>query len=238
MSPSRILVVDDEPKLVRLLREVLTATGYKVSAACSGDQAIEMVAMEQPDLVLLDILLLGQMDGYEVARRIREFSDVPIIMLTAKVREADILRGFDVGVDDYVTKPFSSKQLLARVKALLNRSRGRVQPKVDTEILCGNLHIDLLRRIATINEQEIHLTPTEYKLLHELALHSNQVLLHEQLLTAVWGAEYRDDVDYLRSYVHLLRKKLEVNPANPQLIISNPGIGYMLSVPETEEVGK
>lgn len=238
MSPGRILVVDDEPKLVRLVREILTATGYEVLAACSGDQALEMVAMEQPDLVLLDILLLGQVDGYEVASRIREFSDVPIIMLTAKVREADILRGFDVGVDDYVTKPFSSKQLLARLRALLNRSRGQVQSKADTEILCGSLRIDLLRRIVTINEQEVHLTPTEYNLLHELALHSNQVLFHEQLLTAVWGTEYRDDVDYLRSYIHLLRKKLEVDPAHPELIISSPGVGYMLAVPETEEVGK
>jgi two-component system KDP operon response regulator KdpE len=238
MSPGRILVVDDEPKLVRLVREILTATGYEVLAACSGDQAIEMVAMEQPDLVLLDVLLLGQMDGYEVARRIREFSDMPIIMLTAKVREADILRGFEVGVDDYVTKPFSSKQLLARLKALLNRSRGRLQSKADTEIHCGSLHIDLLRRIATINDQEVHLTPTEYKLLHELAFHSNQVLFHEQLLTAVWGPEYRDDVDYLRSYIHLLRKKLEVDPTNPKLIISSPGVGYMLAVPGTEEVGK
>src|SRR3990172_1551599 len=120
---TRILVVDDEPKLVRLVREVLTATGYAVLTTGSGDSAIEMVALEQPDLVLLDIILSGAVDGYQAARRIREFSDVPIIMLTAKARESDLLRGFDAGADDYLTKPFSSKELLARVRAVLKRAR-------------------------------------------------------------------------------------------------------------------
>lgn len=238
MGPGRILIVDDEPKLVRLVSEILQATGYEVSAACSGDQALKLVAIEQPDLVILDILLLGPTDGFEVARRIREFSDVPIIMLTAKVRETDILCGFDVGADDYITKPFSAKQLLARVRALLKRSRGQVQSKAETEILCGCLRIDLLRRMVTISEREVHLTPTEYNLLHELALHSNQVLFHEHLLAAVWGAEYRDDVDYLRSYIHLLRKKLEADPTDPQLIISSPGVGYMLALPENNHYDK
>ena len=235
MKPNRILIVDDEPKLVRLVSEILQATGYEVSVACSGDQALKMVALEQPDLILLDILLLGQIDGYEVAKRIREFSDVPIIMLTAKVREPDILQGFDAGADDYITKPFSSKQLLARVRALLKRSQGHVQPQAETEILCGALRIDLLRRMVSIEGREVHLTPTEYNLLHELALHSNQILFHEQLLTAVWGPEYCDDVDYLRSYVHLLRKKLEADPADPQFIVSSPGVGYMLAVPENAD---
>jgi two-component system, OmpR family, KDP operon response regulator KdpE len=234
MSEGQILVVDDEPRLVRLVSEVLTATGYDVLAAASGDQAVEIVAMEQPDLVILDIVLLGSTDGYEAARRIREFSNVPIIMLTAKVREVDKLRGFEMGVDDYITKPFSSKELLARIRAVLNRSReaGIAQPEV--VINCGDLHIDLPRRRVLIGEHEIHLTPTEYKLLYELARHCNQVLLHEQLLTAVWGAEFRDDVDYLRSYIHYLRKKLEVVPTQPKIIVSTPGVGYMLLVPEEE----
>jgi two-component system KDP operon response regulator KdpE len=232
MEQDRILIVDDEPKLIRLVREILVATGYEALAAIRGDQAVEMVALEQPDLVILDIMLLGSMDGYEVASRIRELSDVPIIMLTAKIREPDMLRGFDCGVDDYITKPFSSKELLARIRAVLNRTKGSHQTNVETEIDCGRLRIDLLRRTATIDGQEIHLTPTEYNLLHELAVHSNQVLFHEQLLTAVWGSEYRDEVDYLRSYVHILRKKLERDPSNPRIIVSSPGVGYMLVVPE------
>jgi two-component system KDP operon response regulator KdpE len=231
MSEGRILVVDDEPKLVRLVHEVLTATGYEVLAARSGEQAIEMVAIEQPDMVVLDIVLLGEMDGYEVARRIREFSSIPIIMLTAKVREADMLRGFDTGVDDYIKKPFSSKELLARIHAVFSRTRTKAQDQIETEIICGDLRIDISRRRVVVGDKTVHLTPTEYKLLHELARHSNQVILHEQLLTAVWGPEYRDDFDYLRSYIHLLRRKLEPDPSNPRFIVRVPGYGYML---ETE----
>ena len=231
----RILVVDDEPKLVRLVQEVLGATGFEVLAASSGEQAIETIAMEQPDLVILDIILLGIMDGYEVARRTREFSNIPIIMLTAKVRETDMLRGFETGIDDYIVKPFSSKELLARVRAVLKRSQGAATTSTKSEILCGDLRIDLLRRKVTLGERDIHLTPTEYKLLHELALHSNRVLLHEQLLSAVWGPEYRDDVDYLRAYIHYLRRKLEPDPGNPRLIVSSPGVGYMLEINDDSE---
>ncbi len=231
MNEGRILIVDDEPKLVRLVHEVLSAVGYEVLAARSGDQAIQMVALEQPDLVLLDIILVGEMDGYQVARRIREFSNLPIIMLTAKVRESDMLRGFEAGVDDYIKKPFSSKELLARIRAVLNRIQAQAAANTMTEIVCGDVRIDIPRRRVTVGDRDIPLTPTEYKLLHELALHSNQVMLHEQLLTAVWGPEYRQDYDYLRSYIHLLRRKLEPDPSNPRLIVRVPGFGYML---ETE----
>jgi two-component system KDP operon response regulator KdpE len=234
ISRGRILVVDDEPKLIRLVKEILLATGYEVLTAGFGQQAIEMVALEQPDLVLLDIMLPDGMDGYDVARRLREFSDIPIIMLTAKIREADMLRGFDCGVDDYIKKPFSSKELLARMRAVLKRAYAEGKSKVETEIVCGHLRIDLLRRKAVIDDHEIHLSPTEYNLLHELAVHPNQVLFHEQLLSAVWGAEYRDDIDYLRSYIHILRKKLEADPSNPEIILSSPGVGYMLASHEAE----
>jgi two-component system KDP operon response regulator KdpE len=229
-----ILIVDDEPKLVRLVKEILLATGYEVLTAGTGKQAIEMVAIEQPDLVLLDIMLPDGMDGYEAARRLREFSDIPIIMLTAKIREKDMLRGFECGVDDYIKKPFSSKELLARLRAVLNRSSTKETASAETEIVCGGLRIDLLRRRAVINEHEVHLTPTEYSLLYELAAHPNQVLFHEQLLSAVWGTEYRNDVDYLRSYIHILRKKLETDPSNPEIILSSPGVGYMLAIPEAQ----
>ncbi len=230
MNKPLALVVDDEPKLVRLVQEILSATGYSVISTGDGDRAIEMAALEQPDLLLLDIVLTGQTDGYEVARRVRAFSDIPIIMLTAKVQESDLLRGFDAGADDYVTKPFSSKELLARVRALMKRA-GSEESGSTAEILCGPLMINLARRRVTVAGRDVHLTRTEYNLLHELALHRNQVLLHAQLLTAVWGAEYRDDLDYLRAYVRYLRRKLESDPAHPQLIVTVQGVGYMLACP-------
>lgn len=234
MSHARILVVDDEPKLVRLVREVLTATGFEVVSTGNGESAIEMAALEQPDLILLDIVLSGVTDGYAVARRVREFSDVPIIMLTAKARESDLLRGFDSGADDYIVKPFSSKELLVRVQAVLKRARRGPAAPAESEITCGELRIELARRRVTVGGRDVHLTPTEYNLLHELAAHRNQVLLHEQLLTAVWGAEYRDDLDYLRAYIRYLRHKLEPDPANPKMILTEAGVGYMLACPESK----
>ncbi len=229
MSEGRILVVDDEPKLVRLVHEVLAAVGYEVLTARSAEQAIELVALEQPDLLLLDIMLSSPIDGYEVVRRVYEFSDVSIIMLTAKVKESDMLRGFEVGVDDYITKPFSSKELLARVRAVLKRSQAEVAGPLEAEIECGELRIDLPKRRVMVGGTQVHLTPTEYKLLHELAIHRNQVLIHEHLLSAVWGDEYRDDYDYLRTYIYQLRQKLEVNPGEPKMILRCRGVGYMLA---------
>jgi DNA-binding response OmpR family regulator len=228
MSEARILVVEDEPKLVRLVREVLTATGYEVLTTNKGAAAIEFAAIEQPDLILLDLVLTDDIDGFEVARRVREFSDIPIIMLTAKSGEIDVLRGFDAGTDDYITKPFSSKELLARVRALLKRARQEVSEVSDNLLVCGDLTIDFARRRVSKGGENIHLTRTEYSLLYELASHQNQVILHEQLLTAVWGAEYRDDLDYLRAYIRYLRRKLENDPANPRYILTSPGVGYML----------
>jgi len=232
MTEAKILVVEDEPKLVRLVREVLTATGYEIVTTRSGAQAIELAALEQPDLMLLDLVLTDDVDGFEVARRVREFSDIPIIMLTAKSTESDILHGFDAGADDYITKPFSSKELLARVRALLKRARHEVSEASDGHFTCGDLQIDFARRRASRGGQTIHLTRTEYSLLYELASHPNQVMLHEQLLTAVWGPEYRDDLDYLRAYIRYLRRKLESDPANPRYILTSQGVGYMLECPE------
>jgi len=230
MSDQRILLVDDEPKLVRLVWEVLTATGFDVVATGNGREAIQKVALEQPDLILLDIVLADEVDGYEVARQVRRFSDVPIIMLTARAEEADLLHGFDAGADDYITKPFSSKELLARVRAVLKRS-SREEP-AEAEINCGDLQIDLARRRVTKKGKNIRLTRTEFNLLHELAAHHNQVLLHDQLLTAVWGSEYRDDLDYLRAYIRYLRRKLETDPSNPKYIVTYQGVGYMLECPD------
>ena len=230
----KILVVDDEPRVVRLVSEVLKAMGYQVIAAASGKSAIEMVALEQPDLVLLDILLPLGPDGYEVCRRIREFSDVPVIMLTAKAQETDMLHGFDVGADDYLTKPFSAKELVARVKAVLRRVQWP-EEIVTTTLTCGELEINFARRTVRVRGEQVSLTRTEYALLRQLALNANRVMLHQNLLTTVWGPEYRDDIDYLRAYIRYLRRKLETDPSNPQHILTSPGIGYMLVCPEEGE---
>jgi two-component system, OmpR family, KDP operon response regulator KdpE len=235
MIKDRILIVDDEPKLVHLVREVLSAAGFDVLAAFSGENAIEMVAMEKPDLVLLDIVLSGPNDGFEIASRIRQFTDIPIIMLTARVREADLLKGFDSGADDYITKPFSSKELLVRIRAVLKRSRGETSAHPESILQCGELLIDQARRRVTVRGKDVQLTPTEYALLHELALHPNHVILHEQLLTAVWGSEYRNDLEYLRAYIRYLRVKLETDPSHPTMILRCQGVGYMLSCNEDEQ---
>jgi len=228
----RALVVDDEPKLVRLVREVLSSIGFDVVSTASGESAVEMAALEQPDLIVLDIVLRDNTDGYEVARRVREFSDVPILMLTAKSREADLLRGFEVGADDYLAKPFSSRELVARCRALLKRAHQAEGTTDTSQIDAGDLHIDLVRRRVTVAGDEVRLTPTEYKLLCELAAHAGQVMLHEQLLITIWGEQYRDDLEYLRAYVRYLRQKIETDPAHPQRIVTVPGVGYMLNKPE------
>ena len=228
LAEARILVVDDEPKLQRLVREVLTASGYTVLAANTGEKAIETIAIENPDLVLLDIVLADDLDGYEVARQTRAFSDVPIIMLTAKARESDLIKGFDTGADDYLTKPFSAKELLVRIRAVLSRARKSTTGVGNSEIICGLLHIDLARRQVTREGVELQLTKMEFELLRKLASHPNQVVQHEQLLSAVWGPEYLDDIDYLRAYIRYLRKKIEVNPSKPEYIVTYQGVGYMI----------
>jgi two-component system KDP operon response regulator KdpE len=229
----KILVVDDEPRVVQLVRKVLEAVGYQVTAAASGEPAIEMVALEQPDLVLLDIRLPHGPDGYEVCRRIREFSEVPVIMLTAKALESDVLQGFDVGADDYLTKPFSAKELVARVKAVLRRTQ-RPEEAITATLTCGELEINFARRTVKVRGEKVSLTRTEYALLRQLALNANRVMLHQDLLTTVWGPEYRDDIDYLRAYIRYLRQKLEENPHEPQYILTTPGVGYMLTCPESK----
>ncbi len=227
---AKILVVDDEPRVVRLVTEVLKAVGYQVLAASSADASLELLTLEQPDLVLLDVLLGSGPNGYDVCRRIREFSDVAVIMLTAKATEADILTGFEAGADDYLTKPFSAKELLARVRAVLRRAQ-RPEEAVTTAFICGELEINFARHTVLRRGETVALTRTEYALLHQLALHANCVMSHTDLLTAVWGAEYRNDVDYLRAYIRYLRRKLERDPANPRYILTSPGVGYLLSCP-------
>jgi two-component system KDP operon response regulator KdpE len=226
-----ILVVDDEPRLLRLVREVLQAVGYRVVAAGDGEMALELLAIERPDLVLLDILLPHGLDGYDICRRIREFSAVPVIMLTAKARELDKLKGFEVGADDYLTKPFSSKELLARVRAVLRRSKHPEEVKTNATFECGELAINYAQHRVFVRGDEVNLTRTEYELLRQLALNANRIMLHERLLTEVWGPEYRDEIDYLRAYIRYLRRKIEPEPSAPRYVLTTPGVGYMLCCP-------
>lgn len=227
------MIVEDQPQVIRLVTEVLRAVGYDVIAAINGETAIETTAMEQPTLILLDIMFPQGPDGFEVCRHIRQFSDVPIIMLTAKAKENDKLRGFDVGADDYLTKPFSAKELVARVRAVLRRTR-RPDETITASLECGELVINFARHSIKVSGREVSLTRTEYSLLRQLALNPNRVMLHQDLLNAVWGQEYRDDVDYLRAYIRYLRMKLEKDPSNPKYIITSPGIGYMLACQDQE----
>ena len=225
MTAARILIVDGEPKSLSLLREVLSSAGYSPLTAARGEQAVGMAAVEQPALLILDVVLPGEIDGCEVIRRVREFSDLPIILLTTQAGSEDVLRGFEAGCDDYITKPYDPRILLARVHALLKRSAR--QPQAPAAINCGPLVIDHAAQKVTLDGLEIYLTETEYNLLLEFARNRNRVLTHEHLLKAVWGAEFCSEVAYLRSYVHMLRQKIERDSSNPRFIISRPGIGYM-----------
>jgi two-component system, OmpR family, KDP operon response regulator KdpE len=228
-TPLSILVVEDEPRLVRLFRAVLESAGYRVTAVHEGARAIDALALDAYDLVLLDLLLPGGMDGFTVCERIRSFTLVPIIMVTARAHEDEKLRGFQLGADDYITKPFSARELLARVQAVLRRSRTQASSPPVVEL--GDVVINLAAQQVTANGQPVHLTPTEYRLLMALARHPNHVMTHTALLTEVWGAEYRDEVDYLRTYVRYLRRKLEADPTDPQFLVTVPGTGYRLTVP-------
>jgi two-component system, OmpR family, KDP operon response regulator KdpE len=236
MPPDRILIVDSESKSAYLLRQILSNAGFAVLVTNKGDRAIGMVADEQPVLVITETSLPGEINGFDLIRRIREFSEIPIIIVSTSAETEDILSGFAAGADEYITKPFETKILLARLKAVLNRSKGRLS--APAEIICNDLTIDQAARHVTLSGQQIYLTETEYNLLVELARHRNKVMLHEQLLLAVWGPKFSNEVDYLRSYIHMLRRKLEIDPSRPALIISRPGIGYMLVSTPPELPGK
>jgi two-component system KDP operon response regulator KdpE len=230
MRPLSVLVVDDEPRLIRFVKANLESVGYRVISAGDGSTAIRLAESEQPDMIILDVVM-PDIDGFEVCRQVREFSEVPIIMLTAKGEEADKLNGFKVGVDDYVTKPFGAEELIARVKAVLRRSQSIGAGKSQSNFTSGDFFMDFLEHRVTVRGKEVNLSATEYKLLHYLVANAGIVLFHEDLLTKVWGPEYREEVDYLRVYVHHLRQKIEGNPTKPRYILSKPGIGYLFSRP-------
>jgi two-component system KDP operon response regulator KdpE len=227
----RILVVDDEPPIQRTLRRNLMASGYEVLIAENGMQALEIVEQHQPDLILLDLYMPGDISGLDVCVRVREMSRVPIIVLSAANDEKLKVRALDLGADDYLTKPFSQEELQARVRACLRRAQtSMVANEKEPEILMtdnGYLYMDIVRRQVRAGNQEIRLTPTEFELLQQLMLNAGKVLTHRTLLRSVWGPEYGEEADYLRVYIRQLRLKVEVEPSRPQYILTEPGIGYV-----------
>jgi two-component system KDP operon response regulator KdpE len=228
MRKTHILVVDDEPRLVRFVRANLQSVGYEVITTAQGRAAINLTELKQPNLIILDIML-PDIDGFEVCKRIREFSMVPIIMLTAKAEEADKVKGLDLGADDYLTKPFGAQELLARARAVLRRVELSEGVRPQPVFACGGVQVDFVQRRVTVQGQEVRLTPTEYKLLYQLAINAGRVMLHEDLLRKVWGPEYENEIGYLRVYISRLRRKIEKNPDQPQYIRSEPGFGYVFA---------
>lgn len=222
-----ILVVDDDPKILRLLRVELTAQGFQVLVAERGREALEVVERQRPDLVILDIIMPG-MDGLEVLRRLRESSGVPVILLTAKGTDADKIIGLELGADDYLAKPFNPEELTARMRAVLRRTQVREAPASGDRLVCGDIVVDLARRTVFVRNRPVVLSRTEWQLLQQLCANAGRVMLHEDLLSRTWGPEYRDDVQYLRVWISRLRQKLEDNPSDPQYIRTVQGVGYIL----------
>ncbi len=221
----KVLVIDDDTTLLNLLEQSLGKAGYEVITASNGLSGLQKMYEERPDLIILDVMM-PRMDGWETCRRIREMSQVPIIMLTAKDEEADKIKGFEFGVDDYVTKPFSFAELTARVTAVLHRTRQRPPQRKPAIHHVDDLMIDLENRRVTKNGEVLDLTPTEYRLLATLVENAGRVLSHEQLLSDVWGPEYVEDTGYVKRYIWYLRQKLEDDPSQPKYILTERGFGY------------
>jgi two-component system KDP operon response regulator KdpE len=227
-SPQQILVVDDEPQIRRALRLALRANGYAVREAATGGEALDKASEWLPDLMILD-LILPDLDGVEVCRRLREWSRVPVIVLSAHGEDETKVRALDEGADDYVTKPFSTPELLARMRAVLRR--GHAGDGGEPVIRVGDVEIDLSRRMVSRASSEVHLTPTEYALLRALCQHAGRVLTHGQLLRLALGPGHEDAMSLLRFHIVSLRRKLENDPSAPTLIVTEPGVGYRLRVP-------
>ena len=220
-----ILVVDDEERMARFIRLNLEQDGFQVVEAHRGMQAVEAVRVEMPDVVVLDVMM-PDLDGFEVLKIIRETSSVPVIMLTAKGEEEDRVRGLELGADDYVTKPFSPRELVSRVRAVIRRSDSAGLSTREVIEVDDRLRIDFGRREVWVEGELIKLRPTEYRLLFHLVQNAGWVLTYDQLLTKVWGYEYRDEPHYVRLYINYLRQKLEKDPANPKYILTERGVGY------------
>ncbi len=220
----RILVVDDEPRMIGFIRMNLELEEHLVIEAHNGLEALDAIRTQLPDLILLDVMM-PELDGFETLRMLREFSDIPVIMLTAKGEENDKVTGLELGADDYITKPFGPRELSSRIKAIFRRLE---KPSTDEAILQidDRLSIDFNRREVIVSEERVKLRPTEYRLLYHLIRNAGWTVPHDQLLQKVWGYEYRDEAHYVRLYVNYLRDKIEEDPASPQYIITERGVGY------------
>jgi DNA-binding response OmpR family regulator len=232
---SRILVVDDEPLYVHLLQVNLKAEGYDVISANNGEEALDKVSNQHPDLTILDIMM-PKLDGITTCERIRQFSNMPIIMLTARGEEQDRVRGLNAGADDYVIKPFSATELVARVRAVLRRAQNQDQETQNRYFVHDNLRIDFARAEVWKDNKPVFLSATEYRLLIQFAHNVGQVLTAEDLLVAIWGPQYRDDKEILWVSIARLRQKLEDNPHQPKHIVTRSGLGYLMPPNEKEVV--
>jgi DNA-binding response OmpR family regulator len=222
----RVLVVDDEPRMIGFIRMNLELEGYQVLEEHNGIEALEIIRTQLPDLVLLDVMM-PEPDGFETLRMLREFSTIPVIMLTAKGEEDDKVYGLELGADDYVTKPFGSRELSSRVRAVLRRAdMPSASPDQAVLKIDDRLSVDFNRREVIVLGEHIKLRPTEYRLLYHLIENAGWTVPHEQLLAKVWGYEYRDETHYVRLYVNYLREKIEEDPSNPKYILTERGVGY------------
>lgn len=223
MSGERVLVVDDEPQIRRALRTALLGHGYEVDTAEDGDAALTLLASRPPDLMVLDLVMPG-VDGFEVLRQTRTWSQLPIIVLSARGQERDKVEALDLGADDYLTKPFGMAELLARLRATLRRAGAPTESRTTF----GDITVDLGRHVVTKAGAEVHLTPTEYNLLRVLTSYADKVLTHRQLLERVWGSYAVENSQQLRVYINYLRRKLEDDPSRPVFLVTEPGVGYRL----------
>jgi two-component system KDP operon response regulator KdpE len=221
----KVLIVDDEPRMIRFIQLNLEHDGFEVYEATSGGEALKQLRDQMPDLILLDVMM-PDLDGFDTLQMIREISTVPVIMLTAKGEEDDRVRGLELGADDYITKPFSPRELSSRVKAVLRRSEMPSGAKHEMIEVDDRLKIDFDRREIWVKDKLVKLRPTEFRLLYHLVQNAGWVVPHEQLLAKVWGYEYRDETHYLRLYINYLRQKLEKDPSNPKYILTERGVGY------------
>jgi two-component system, OmpR family, KDP operon response regulator KdpE len=224
-----ILLIEDEPQMQRFLRIVLQVQGFRFIEAQTGQEGLAQAATRSPDIILLD-LGLPDIDGLEVTRRLREWSDIPIIVLSAREQEQDKIKALDAGADDYLTKPFGAGELLARIRVAIRHKVMRQSTTGEPVFILDNLRVDMSHRQVFLNEQEVHLTPIEYKLLAILIQNAGKVVTHSQLLKEVWGPSYSKETQYLRVYMTQLRHKLESDPARPRFLINEPGIGYRLKI--------
>jgi DNA-binding response OmpR family regulator len=231
VKKQRILAADDDPQLLRLVSRNLQLEGFEVVAVSDGQQALEQIEAQPLDLVILDVMM-PKLDGFSVCERVREFSGVPIIIVTARGQDQDKIRGLDLGADDYLTKPFSVEELLARVRAVLRRAQLAGQSEVPTlrgTVVIGELSVDFAQHLVSLGAQELELTPIEYRLLAYLAQNAGRVVTQDLLLEHVWGEEYAGESHLLQVNMNRLRRKIEADPTHPRYLLTKTGVGYLLS---------